>query len=71
MLKVGGILYGIGIFADKLLFPDFPDQFGRIYFSGFVGLAIMAICFLIGYGIYCAIKENWEWADKLSKKRGN
>lgn len=65
-----GILYGIGWLLTYQLGID-PDMTGGwLCFKGFFCLAFLVIIFVIGFGIYCAIKANWAWADRLSKKRG-
>ena len=63
-----GIFYGFGILVDPLIFPGFDPQLGRLWFSGFIGCVIIAVIFLICCGIYHAIKANWQWAERISKK---
>lgn len=62
-----GILYGLGIFVDPIIFPNFYISTMRIFFAGFVGICIIAVIFLIALAIYYAIKANWDWADSISK----
>ncbi|HDY67624.1 MAG TPA: hypothetical protein ENH85_07525 [Candidatus Scalindua sp.] len=62
-----GILYGFGIIFNPIFFP-YRNTTPSIFFSGFIVIWCMAILFMIGVGIYHAIKANWAWADRLSKK---
>ncbi|KKM60013.1 hypothetical protein LCGC14_1546090 [marine sediment metagenome] len=64
-----GILYGIGIITDPIIFWDFEEtSLVRTLSAGFIGIVIIIGLSLTAFGIYCVIKANWAWAERLRKK---
>ncbi len=63
------ILYGMGIIVDPIIFWEFREtSLIRTVFSGYIGCLVIALFVLLCFGIYHAIKANWAWASRLSKK---
>lgn len=69
-----GILYLIGYFVVGLKFFSYMNLWYEMIITGLICLIALAILFAILFaicgGIYEVIKANWNWADRLSKKRG-
>ncbi|KKL83324.1 hypothetical protein LCGC14_1975940 [marine sediment metagenome] len=65
-----GIAYGLGWFITNIIgFSPKDSNVALLIVKGFcVGGGGLALIYLTGFGIYCAIKANWQWADRI--KRG-
>ncbi len=64
-----GILYGLGLVMTYVIgFKPEDTRWGHILAKGFISLGGLFLIFIISLGIYHAIKANWAWATRLSKK---
>ena len=66
-----GILYGFGLCIDSIFFSRIHEWY-IIVLKGLWLLCVIGFGFGVGYwiafGIYHAIKANWAWAERISKK---
>ncbi|KKN42285.1 hypothetical protein LCGC14_0714850 [marine sediment metagenome] len=68
------ILYWVGTIVNR--FIAFPEEKGIFitWLNGLLGIIAVLFIFLIGFGIFIGpikslIKKNWEWAEKIERKR--
>ena len=68
------IIYWIGIFVNR--FVQFPEGKGIIltWVNGIFGIFIILLVCVICFGIFIGpikalIDKNWEWAEKIERKR--